>query len=375
MKNWEKVTQAYEGVKKTIQEKWAAFKQEFEGVKTEMSQEIMTAKTPEELILIGKKLQEQGEVLKAEQEGVEEEETGVDEQYAVGKEADYKEAIKENEILDAHVSAIDEDETFNKEREENIEREKLQQEKDAAKLAEIRSAINGGAGNANVIEHVFSSVEDDESGQQVLIEKLGAPTDEMFKEYGEKMRETADMLVLKNKEMLEASAGGDMEKFKTLREERNKLRNEMYGDGVLKFSGSQSEQDKKRMQQGEKYHEVALADPQVVLSLVEAGELGNGGDRGLGGFEKVPVKLMADKDFVKEIINLLEKKPASAENGYFWRAVGGLAKMDKELFKRAVALNTLNYQHGNEDMKNYAEIQAIALENGLDAIYLSKQAA
>ena len=62
---------AYENVQKTVQEKWEGFKQKFEGTKNEMSQELLNAKTSEELIALGKKLQEQGEALKIEEVQIE----------------------------------------------------------------------------------------------------------------------------------------------------------------------------------------------------------------------------------------------------------------------------------------------------------------
>jgi len=48
------VVQTLEKVKKSVQEKWDGFKKKFEGTKTELSQEVMGAKSPEDLIALGK---------------------------------------------------------------------------------------------------------------------------------------------------------------------------------------------------------------------------------------------------------------------------------------------------------------------------------
>jgi hypothetical protein len=72
---FEAVAKKYEEVKQSVQEKWAGFKQKFEGAKIEMSQEVLNAKSPEDLIAAGKKLQEQGEALKLEEDSVKQEES------------------------------------------------------------------------------------------------------------------------------------------------------------------------------------------------------------------------------------------------------------------------------------------------------------
>src|SRR5665647_3910963 len=71
---FEKVASAAEAVKEKISKGWENIKQKFEGTKSEMAQEVMDAKSPEDLIAAGKKLQEQGEALKAEEAGVKQEE-------------------------------------------------------------------------------------------------------------------------------------------------------------------------------------------------------------------------------------------------------------------------------------------------------------
>lgn len=139
---FEKVASAYETVKKSVQEKWGGFKKKFEGIKTEMSQEVLSAKTPEDLIALGKKLQEQGEVLKLEEDSVKQEEAQEE-----ALEAD-KNALIEN----AHEEALVENEKFDEnkaaekaEAEQAAHEQYVQQQAEAeeVRLTEIRTKLNG----------------------------------------------------------------------------------------------------------------------------------------------------------------------------------------------------------------------------------------
>ena len=106
---FEKVQKTYEAVKTSIQEKLKEFKQKFEGTKSEMAQEVTDAKSPEDLIAAGKKLQEQGEILKAENAGIEEEEASEEGKYEAGKKEmigiDHDEANEMNESFDENRAA------------------------------------------------------------------------------------------------------------------------------------------------------------------------------------------------------------------------------------------------------------------------------
>lgn len=140
---FEKAAQVYEGVKKSVQEKWDGFKKKFEGAKSEMSQEVMNAKSPDDLIALGKKLQEQGEALKIEEQGVKQEGAGEDEKYEAGKkemmDADYEEGHEMNKAFDENKAA----EETAKEKARIAEEDRLRAEDEAVKLAEIRAKING----------------------------------------------------------------------------------------------------------------------------------------------------------------------------------------------------------------------------------------
>ncbi len=104
-KTFEAAAQAYENVKKTVQEKWEAFKNKFEGTKTGMSQEVLSAKTPEDLIALGKKLQEQGEALKLEEESVKQEDTNNAHNEALGEIKMQTEAWDDNKQFDENKAA------------------------------------------------------------------------------------------------------------------------------------------------------------------------------------------------------------------------------------------------------------------------------
>ena len=147
---FEKVAQTYETVKKTVKEKWENFKNKFEGTKSEASQEIMKAESPDDLIASGKKLQEKGEALKIEKDGVEKEELqgkGLEEEKSGMIEDAHEEALEENKMRDKekmdnlHKEALEENKAFDeakvaKKSEEEAERRRLQAEEDAKKTAE-----------------------------------------------------------------------------------------------------------------------------------------------------------------------------------------------------------------------------------------------
>jgi hypothetical protein len=101
---FKKAQETYKSVKEAISQKWEGFKKKFEGTKSEMANEVMNAKTPEDLIALGKKLQEQGESLQSEQLGIETEETGEDDKFEKFQKEDYENdfeaATKENEQFD-----------------------------------------------------------------------------------------------------------------------------------------------------------------------------------------------------------------------------------------------------------------------------------
>lgn len=149
---FEAATKAYETVKKSVQEKWEGFKKKFEGTKTEMSREVMDAKSPEDLIALGKKLQEQGEALKAEEEGVKAEETSEEE----------KHKQEEGEIItEAHGEALEMNKDFDENKAaEQAEAERIAAEEqatheeykktsevsDQARIEELRAKLNGEVG-------------------------------------------------------------------------------------------------------------------------------------------------------------------------------------------------------------------------------------
>lgn len=396
---FEAAAKAYETVKKSIQEKWEGFKKKFEGTKAEASQEVMNAKTPEDLIALGKKLQQQGETLKLEEEGLKQEE-GMQiekevEMNVTKDEADYQESVKAQESADMDkMIEIDRIQT-EKEAQEQVEHEeyvKKTQEDEAAKLAEIRAKLNGEDAGMQTQETIeFTKVENvEESGsQEALIERIGTPSNELFEKYGSKMRESADELVVTVQKMAENEKKLREVEFKSpewqklwdenraLNERRNELSEDAsWGNRVISNNGQRASESydqytDRRSGELKKYREVAMDDPHVVLRMIEAGELG--GDANGDGLGKVSERLMSDPEFVHEAIKLSKKYTENSYAGWFWRNVSGEAKANRQLFLEAIKVNHLNYQFGSQEMKSDPEIQKIALESGLDPIYLYKE--
>ena len=145
---FEKVQKTYEAVRGSINEKFKSFRQKFEGTKSEMAQEVMKAESPEDMIALGKKLQEQGEALKAENAGIEDEEVGEEGKYEAGKkemlDKDHDEANEMNESFDenkaAEAAAAKEATEEAARAEEDLEIAKAK-ETEAAGLAEARAKL------------------------------------------------------------------------------------------------------------------------------------------------------------------------------------------------------------------------------------------
>lgn len=161
---FEKVAKAYEVAKESVKNKWENFKKKFEGTKSEMSQEVMNAKSPDELIDLGKRLQKKGEALKTEEEAAKQEESEEKRLEAEKSgiiEGAHEEALKDNlkfDIDKAHGEALEENKAFDeakaakaaeeeaKRKAEIAELDRLQAEKDTKKAAEILEKIKGSSG-------------------------------------------------------------------------------------------------------------------------------------------------------------------------------------------------------------------------------------
>ncbi len=157
------VASVFEKVKKTVQEKWEGFKKKFASAKSEMSQEVLSAKNPDDMIATGKKLQEQGEVLKAEEDGVKQEEkeeahgeanienANFDERKAKEKaESEQGEAIEMNKDFDKAKVA----EEKAREKAELAEEARLSDEADAIKAAELLEKIKSGKVESASVENI-----------------------------------------------------------------------------------------------------------------------------------------------------------------------------------------------------------------------------
>ena len=153
---FEAATKVYETVKKSVREKWEAFKNKFEGTKTEIAQEVLKAESPEDLIATGKKLQEQGEALKLEQESIKREEVGEEklegDKNAIIENA-HEEALIENEKFD-ETKVVEKAEAERVAAEEQAAHEEYVKQTEAneqAKIAELREKLGQGMEQSNLI--------------------------------------------------------------------------------------------------------------------------------------------------------------------------------------------------------------------------------
>jgi hypothetical protein len=160
---FQKVAQVYEKIKKSVQEKLEDFNKKFELVRTETSKEILGAKSPDDLINLGKKMQADGEALKLEQESVNQEKSQGEDLEKEKNEMiknDHEEALAENESFDqqkaaekAEAERVSSEKAANEkaEAEQKAATEKAQHEAyvkkqetdEQAKLAELRAKLGG----------------------------------------------------------------------------------------------------------------------------------------------------------------------------------------------------------------------------------------
>jgi len=148
----EKITQGAKEMRKKFSEK-------FENAKKELADKIMGAKSPEDMIALGKKLQEQGEILKAEEAGVKQEELSEDQD----------EAIEMNTAFDkdkAHGEALEMNAEFKKDK-DHEEALGINKEIDEAKAAEAKAQEQ-----AKFAEEVRLSAEADAKKAALLLEKI-----------------------------------------------------------------------------------------------------------------------------------------------------------------------------------------------------------
>jgi hypothetical protein len=162
---FEKATQIYEGIKKSIQEKWDGFKKKFEGTKSKISQEVINAKSPDDLIALGKKLQEQGETLKNEEQNMKQEKSSKDGKYETKKkemlDADHKETYEINKTFNENKTT----EEMIKEKARIAEKNRLETKNKTKQLAEIRAKLNGD-GSEKVAQNKAENKEPQKDRQQ-----------------------------------------------------------------------------------------------------------------------------------------------------------------------------------------------------------------
>ncbi len=217
--------------------------------------------------------------------------------------------------------------------------------------------------------------------QEGPIEKsLEAPKTEVFEMYGEKIRQSAKeladvMKVIQVNEKTMYDQSLDMserlkaqEADRILNGKRNALREKvLYGVGVRKIHSSYEDYDKE-MRASTEYKATVMDDPQTTLLLAESGQLGNG-YREKEGIGQLSGRLRSNLEHMTKLLDALPSRD-SAES--FFVHCSGEARQNRDLYIAAIKKNHLNYQWGKKDWAQDPEIQKIALESGLDSMYLQK---
>lgn len=165
MGRFEGVKKAYEDVKKTAQEKWAAFKEKFNGSKEKAVKEISAAQDSESYIAALKKALAEAEGLQSEEKDAEEAETELKD-IEKGDEV-YDEAVEINKQMNAGLEVIDE--AKNEDAARTAAKEKLEQDamidqqNSEAKAAELLEKLKG--------KNTETAVENEESVAAANVEQ------------------------------------------------------------------------------------------------------------------------------------------------------------------------------------------------------------
>ncbi len=368
---------------------------------------MLGAKSPEDMIALGKKLQEQGEALKTKEAEVKQEELR----------EDHDEALEMNDAFDkdkAHGEALEMNAEFNKDKDHEealginkeideakaagirvqekakfAEEARLSAEADRAVAAEVLKKLQGSdtapmpaekTEPMNTESVAEASVEDAKDTDETLIEKIGAPDNETFKKYGSKMREAADALVslkekiiANDKKLKDENLEFKSAEWKILWDENEALndqRNELLSDATRGSKAIDLDpylRENERDAELKKYRETAMSDPYIVLHIVESGNLGYT-HREKEGLGKINAELRSNPEFMSRVLDKLSSRAAEG----FWAHTQGETAKDKNLYIKAVKKNHLNYQWGKPEWKSDPKIQKTALESGLSSAYLYK---
>ncbi|MBP7822520.1 MAG: hypothetical protein KA034_01760 [Candidatus Moranbacteria bacterium] len=295
------------------------------------------------------------------------------------------EAKEDDKIFEAHSEADQMNRDFDvadaqaKKAEQAAAHEAIAAE-DAARAAALVERIKSGniGGEVKPTEGVTTEVAQEESTQDI-VEKIGAPKTEMFEKYGEKMRASAAELAIVTREMRAnekkiSDKNLDMSERRKAEAENNDVlnvkRNKLY-DGLMgvdvdlrrqKTGETYDEYRNYKYKTMDEYRDTVMQDPQTVLSMAEAGQLRN---ESIG---QINERLRGNPEFMAKVLEALPTKIAA--EGFFVH-VRGEAKT-RDLYVAAVKKNHLNYQWGPKEWATDPEIQKIALESGLDPVYLKK---
>ncbi len=310
-KAFEAVMQKYEGVKESLQKKWESFKNKFEGTKSEMSQEVMKAETPEELIALGKRLQEKGETLKVERDGIENEESQEDTSYENKKQEATNEARSSVFEGSEHIEEAKKmNEAFDKEKAEKAAleeariaaEEKKIAEDDAAKREEILAKINDGGAESSAVKEIAEPKI--ESGEQPFENE---PLSPVMQKYEKNIEDIISQYKQLKAQAEELRRQGDDKEAYEFEHKANYKSAEIFQGGGETYDESFIEITHRRQGAGETYKEFeekrhapvaeyrkALYDsPKTLLKI--ASETGN------LDWQKISGRLLRDKDFIEAI--------------------------------------------------------------------------
>lgn len=286
-----------------------------------------------------------------------------------------EEAIAENAERDA--------ETARKAAEAKVAEEAARAEQAAAHAAKEAEDV---ARAAALAEQIKSGNIGGEAKPAAMLE---APKTEMFQKYGEKMRLDSSRVAeimreirkhddMKNNQDLDYEDRLQAEKASfALNEKRNQLLDGAFF-GTTDTRAFRQELGLRNQKIGEasteywdylskvldEYYDAAMQDPVTVMNLAEAGAI-----NGDAHAKSIGEKLRSNPEFMRKLLDVLPQNK-TAES--FWQYVAGDAQNDRGLYIAAIRKNHLNYQYGPKDWKTDPEVQKIALESGLDSMYLQK---
>ncbi len=252
---------------------------------------------------------------------------------------------------------------------------KILREAELAEQARLQAEAmtSGKPAEGNAGENSDKSVAENSVDSRPIEERIGHPQTEMFKKYGEVMRQTVDKLFdavkqrdSKHKEVLVAGGptGGGPTKRPDLWKEYLELDDKVRQLREDALCGNKVFRDATDYDTRQMYMETVMSDPNMVLRFAESGQLGyydNDFWNKMEGIGKVSEGLRGNAEFAKKVLDVIPQDQAK----FFWSHITGEARESKNLYIAAVAKNRANFQFGADEWKKDPEIQQLALAGGL----------